>query len=115
MELDLYPQKLNSKAFKNQFYHFDDYHPTTKENDSVATRLLNSDTTKKNNTGQVSTDPGAKEAQSSIQNNANTSTFGFNLSGFNKMINPTTTTVQASEKDASAANKPTASPTGQSM
>jgi len=25
MELDLYPSKLNSKAFRNQFYYFEEY------------------------------------------------------------------------------------------
>lgn len=83
MELDLYPSKLNSKAFKNQFYHFEDYN-LQKENEN---KLLSSDQRKHNN-GPVNTEPAQKDAgQSTSMLAANTSAFGFNISGFNKMLN----------------------------
>lgn len=84
MELDLYPSKLNSRAFKNQFYNFDDINPQ-KENEN---KLINSEQRKINNCGTMNTEPAQKDAAASTSLLvSNSSNLVFNLTNFNKALN----------------------------
>jgi hypothetical protein len=56
-----------------------------KDNDNH--RLLNSEQRRHHNSGTLHTEPAVKERPSTSVAAANTSAFGFNLSGFNKVMN----------------------------